>query len=221
MSEKQAKRERKELTHIEAPKKKADKGNVLMTVIAVLVIVAIAALGVWATWDKIAAGISAGETNTAETAPVQTVADLAESEGQSVEELLLRCGLADSGITGETSQEEFFTILTVENYANYQGKTADELKAEYGIEDVANDTLWQDAQMQMPMSKVAEQMGMTFEEFAKQNSFPAEITADMPQIDAITLLQQQAAAENAEAPAEAEVEVPAEGEEAPAEETEE
>lgn len=187
MSERRAKRERKAQV-AEAPVQKKNPKRVIANVVIVLVVAAIAALGGWAAYDKIKAELPAStdaETQVTST----TVAQLAEAEGITAEELLEKCGMTESGLTGESTQEEFFALLTVENYAGYMGKTADELKAENGIEDVANDTLWQEAQMQIPMSKVAEQYGVSFEEFAEQNGLPEAITADMTQGQAMAIMQ--------------------------------
>lgn len=187
MSEKQAKRERKAQADVPAPAKKKNVKAVVINIVVVLVVAAVAAIGVWAAYGKIKADAPQQEEQ-AQTS--QTVADLATNKGVTVQELLDKCGITDPSITGESSQEEFFAILTVENYAKYEGKTVEELKAEYGIESVENDTLWQDAQMQMPMSKVAElQYGMTFEDFKAQTGLAEEITGDMTQAQALEVLQ--------------------------------
>ncbi len=194
MSEKRAKRERKAQVVVEAPAKKRDMAKVVANIIVVLVVIAIAALGVWAAYGKIKAELPQDQAET-----TQTVADLAAAESTTVEELLAKCGMADSGITGESTQEEFFAVLTVENYANYEGKPVDELKAEYGIESVENDMLWQDAQMQIPMGKVAEmQYGTTFEDFAQQTGLPEGITAEMTQGQALAIMQATQATETTE-----------------------
>lgn len=191
MSEKRAKRERKESAQITAAKKK-DKRKTAFDAAVALIIVVVLGMGVWACRDKISLGSGAG-TETAEQqqteATVATVAQIAESEGISAEEFLAKCGMSDSGLTAESTQEEFYGKLTVANYASYVGKTTDELKAEYGIESVTDDALWQDAQMQTPMSKVAEGYDMTFEEFAEQNALPDTITADMTQGQALAIMQ--------------------------------
>ena len=192
MSEKQAKRERKGQVAVEAPTKKKDIKRIVVNVVVVLVVVAIAALGVWAAYDKIKAELPQTQTT-------QTIADLATIDGITAEELLEKCGLTASGLTGESTAEEFFAVLTVENYAKYEGKTADELKAEYGIESVENNTLWQEAQMQLPMGKVAEvQYGTTFEEFAKQIGMPEGITAEMTQGQALAIMQATQATQDTE-----------------------
>lgn len=197
MSEKQAKRERKAQADVPAPAKKKNVKAVVINIVAILVVAAIAAVGVWAAYDKIKAD-APQQQEEEQVQTSQTVADLATNEGVTVQELLDKCGITDPSITGESSQEEFFAILTVENYAKYEGKTVEELKAEHGIESVENDALWQDAQMQMPMSKVAElQYGMTFEEFKEQTGLAEQITADMTQAQALEVLQ-SAQAENTE-----------------------
>lgn len=197
MSEKRAKRERKARVNVTEPAKKKNTKAVVANVVIVLVVVALAAAGVWAAYDKVKTETPGEEQTQAQT--TQTVADLASAEGITAQELLEKCGITDPSITGESTQESFFAILTVENYAKYEGKTAEELKAEYGIESVENDTLWQAAQMQMPMSKVAElQYGVTFEEFKEQTGLAEQITADMTQGQALAIMQAAQAAQNTE-----------------------
>lgn len=189
MSEKRAKRERKESAQ-NAVKRTRDKKKLAFDAAVALIVVVVLGLGVWACRDKIGFVPSNNTATEQQTeTSVATVAQLAESEEMSVEDFLAKCGMSESGLTGESTQEEFYGKLTVANYASYVGKTAEELKAEYGIEDVSDDELWQDAQMQTPMSKVAENYGMSFEEFAEQNGLPESITADMTQGQAIALMQ--------------------------------
>lgn len=198
MSEKRAKRERKARVNVTEPAKKKNTKAVVANVVIVLVVVALAAAGVWAAYGKIK-GDAPQHQEEEQVQTIQTVADLATNEGVTVQELLDKCGITDPSITGESTQESFFAILTVENYAKYEGKTAEELKAEYGIESVENDTLWQEAQMQMPMSKVAElQYGVTFEELKEQTGLAEQITADMTQGQALAIMQAAQAAQNTE-----------------------
>lgn len=199
MSEKRAKRERKESAQ-NAVKKTKDKKKLAFDAAVALIVVVVLGMGVWACRDKInfAPADDSAVTSEQEETSVTTVAQLAEGEEMTAEEFLEKCGMSDSGLTGESTQDEFYEKLTVANYASYVGKTAEELKAEYGIEDVSDDELWQDAQMQTPMSKVAENYGMSFEEFAEQNAFPDSITADMTQGQALAIIQATQMTENQE-----------------------
>lgn len=194
MSERQAKLNRKTKTEQKETVKNPKK--TLETVVCVVIIAAVAGLGVYASWDKIKPAVGTETTQTTDSEQqTQTVADIAESEGITAEELLEKCGLADSGLTGESDATEFYAKLTVEGFAKSEGKTAAELKAEYGIESVSDDTLWQEAQMKVPMSKIAEQNGQSFADFAEASGLPEEITESTTYEEAIKILQNQQNAE--------------------------
>ena len=184
MSESRAKRERKGKEPEVQVKK--NKSNILFNIIVVLVIIAVVGVGGWAVYEKIKADAPVEQT--------QTIADIAAEEEMPVEELLSKIGLADEGFTGEEPAEDLLSIMTLENFAKFEDKDVEEFKKEYGIENLENDMLWEEAQMNIPMGKIAEmQYGTTFEEFAAQNGFPAEITADMTQGEAVAVMQAQSA----------------------------
>lgn len=196
MSERQAKLNRK--TKSEKAEIKKSPKKTLETAVCVVVIAAVAGLGVYASWDKVKAGIasntSSQQTQTADNTSsqqTQTVADIASGKETTADELLKKCGLESSGLTGESDASEFYAKLTIDGFAKFDDKTSDELKKEYGIESLSDDTLWQDAQMKVPMSKIAEQNGQSFEDFAKQNNLPSEITEATTYEDAIKALQNQ------------------------------
>lgn len=193
MSERQAKLNRKTETKKETVK---NPKKTLETAVCVVIIAAVAGLGVYASWDKIkpAAGTENAQITDA-AQQTQTVADIAETEGKTVEELLAECGLDSSGLTAESDATEFYAKLTIDGFAKSENKTAAELKKEYGIESLPDDTLWQEAQMKVPMSKIAEQNGKTFAEFAEESGLPAEITESTTYEDAIKILQNQQNAE--------------------------
>ncbi len=195
MSERQAKKNRKELSEIKTEVKQTNPKKVISNIVTAAVIAAVAALGVYATWDKIAPSLTASNEQTQ--VESQTIAEFAESQGTTADELLQKCGMTDLGLTGESDITEMQSKFTIESYAKFLDMTAEELKAENGIEDLANDTNWQEATMKIPMSKVAEQTGVTFEEFAKQNGLPEEITAEMTQEEAMNILQTQMMMEQA------------------------
>lgn len=189
MSEKQAKRMRKEMAE-NKPEVKAAPRKIWPKLVAIAVIIAVAGLGAYATRDKLAALIPQPE------APViETIADVAESEGITVDELLAKCGMTELGFTAETSAEELYSAFTIESYAKFEDKTPEEVKKDFAIEQLANDTLWQDAMMKVPMGIVAQQLGTTFEEYVEMNGFPEEITEDMPYEEALALWQEKLAAE--------------------------
>lgn len=195
MSEKQAKLKRK-ATQTEEIKKEKNPKKVALTIAMVVIALAIAGTGGYASWQKIKASLPAASTATDAAdsqQTVSTVATIAEQNGITAEELLKKCGMEDSGLTADSSAEEFSAKLTVAGYAGMEDKTADELKKEYGLEGESDDELWSDAMMKVKMSKIAEQSGSSFEDFAKNNSLPAEITADKTYGDAMTIMQNAAA----------------------------
>ena len=184
MSESKSKKLRQEQAPQVAPKKK-DKSGLIFNIVVTLVIVVVVALGGWACYDTIKANMPVVEEE-----QVMTVAQVAQEEEMSVEDFLAKVGLADSGLTEESTADELLAKMTIENFAKFEDTEVEEFKAMYGIESLANDTPWNDAQMQIPMSKMAEnQYGMSFEEFATQNQLPPEITGDMTQEEAVAIMQ--------------------------------
>lgn len=193
MSESRAKKQRKEQVPQVEPKKK-DKSGTIFNIVVALVIVAVAAVGVWASWDKIKANLPVEEEE-----QVMTVAQVATEEELSVEEFLAKIGLADSGLTAESTADELLGKMTIENFAKFEDTEVEEFKKMYGIESLANDTPWNDAQMEIPMAKMAEnQYDMSFEDFAAQNQLPPEITGDMTQKEAVAILQEDHTGHNHE-----------------------
>lgn len=189
MSEKQAKRSRRETAAAQTEKKRKNPGKAVSNIVIAAVIAAVAALGVYATWDKIEPMFHIGHNHSEEEAQSQTIAEYAESTGTTAEELLEKCGMTDTGLSGDSDMSEMEELLTIDSYAKFNDKTADEVKKENGIEALADDTKWSEAVMQIPMSKVAEQSGMSFADFVSQYSLPEEITEDMTQGEAIEVMQ--------------------------------
>ena len=193
MSESRAKKQRKEQVPQVEPKKK-DKSGTIFNIIVALVIVAVVAVGAWASWDKIKANLPVEEEE-----QVMTVEQVAQEEELSVEDFLAKIGLADSGLTAESTAEELLGKMTIENFAKFEDTEVEEFKKMYGIESLANDTPWSDAQMEIPLAKVAEnQYDMSFEDFAEQNQLPPEITGDMTQREAVAILQEDHTGHNHE-----------------------
>lgn len=190
MSEKQAKLKRKQ-TQTEEIKKEKNPKKIALTIAMIVIAAAIAGTGGYASWQKIKDSLPASTaTDTAADAQAPaTVATIAEQNGTTAEELLKKCGMEDSGLTAESSAEEFTQKLTIAGYAGMEDKSADDLKKEYGLEKEPDDELWSDAMMKVKMSKIAEQNGSSFEDFAKNNGLPAEITADTTYGDAMTIMQ--------------------------------
>ena len=200
MSEKQAKRERKAQPTIEVAEKKKSPMDVIISVVAVILVVAVAGLGVYAVKDQLVALLPEKPEP-----QIETVGDYAESIKTTVEELIAKCGMEDAGLTADSNMNEMYEKFTIDSYAKFTDTDAETLKAVYGIQDLANDTPWQEAQMKMPMFKVAEQAGLAFDEFAAQNQLPAEITKDTTYEEALKIMEAQAAA-SAEATDDAETE---------------
>ncbi len=192
MSEKRAKRERKEFETGAPASKKRNIAGIVSNIVIVILIAAVAGLGIYATWDKIEEVFAPAETQ-----EIQTVADVAAEEGMTAEELLEKCGMTELGLTGESSADDMYTKFTIESYAKYEDKTPEQLKEENGIQDLPNDMNWAEASMKIPMSAMAEQNGMSFEEFAEQSGLPDAITPDMTYEDAMKVIQEQAAAQQA------------------------
>ena len=183
MSESKAKKQRKGQAP-QAPVKK-DKSGVIFNIVVTLVIVIVVGLGGWACYDTIKANMPVEEEP-----QVQTVANVAQEEEMSVEDFLAKVGLEDAGLTAESTADELVALMTIENFAKFEDTEVEEFKAMYGIEALANDTPWSEAQMQIPMGKMAEnQYGMSFEDFATQNQLPPEITAEMTQEEAVAIMQ--------------------------------
>ena len=206
MSEKQAKRERKAQPAVVVAEKKKSPMDVIISVVAVILVVAVAGLGGYAVKDQIVSLLPEKPEP-----QIETVGDYAESVETTVEELLAKCGMEDAGLTADSDMNEMYEKFTIDSYAKFTDTDAETLKAIYGIQDLANDTPWQDAQMKMPMFKVAEQAGLAFDEFATQNQLPAEITKDTTYEEALKIMEAQMAA-SAEATGDAEAEADAEAE---------
>lgn len=125
-------------------KKPATKADKTINAIIVLIILAFVAVGVYATYGKIAEGIKdrAIENGEAEA----TVAYLAKQENMSVEDYLAQYGLSvGDTITEKSTQSEMVDNMTLENYGKYVGQDAQEMIDGTNLQDkVTKDTLWKD-----------------------------------------------------------------------------
>ena len=150
-----------------------------------MVVAAIAIPGGFAAYEKIKANMPAAEEE-----QVMTVAQVAQEEELSVEDFLAKIGLAESDLTAESTVDELVAVMTIENFAKFEDTEVEEFKKMYGIESLANETPWSEAQMEIPMGKMAEnQYDMSFEDFATQNQLPPEITAETTQAEALEIMQ--------------------------------
>lgn len=193
MSESRAKKQRKEQVPQVAPKKK-DKSGIIFNIVVILVILAIAIPGGLAAYDKLKANMPAPEEE-----QVMTVAQVAQEEELSVEEFLAKIDLTDAGLTAESTADELLGKMTIVNFAKFEDTEVGEFKKMYGIENLADDTPWNEAQMEIPMAKMAEnQYDMSFEDFAAQYQLPPEITGDMTQREATAIMQEDHTGHNHE-----------------------
>ena len=199
MSEKQAKKQRK--TQPEGGRKHT-KGNSSagINAVLILIVVAVLALGGYALgrsyFEKKANQPSDDSANT-----VQTIAQYAEANGTTAEEFLAAYGLEDNEeITADTDINTAMGAMTVEKFAEFSEKSVDELKEEYGLgEAVTNDMTWNDAQGYVPVSKFAEMQGADYNTFLTNFGLTEEeLPADTIWNDALPILQEAAAAMQAE-----------------------
>lgn len=167
MSERQARQKRKNEPQNEIRKQ---KGSSLFSWITAIVIIAFLGLGGYALKDNIKALLP--EKPEKET----TVSNISKDREMTVDEFLEEYGLTDAEITKDSTESEVMEKLTVKNYAKYTDKTVEELLEEYEITNADEDMLWQDAYLLMPMSKYAESLGMTFEDFKAQAGLSDKIT---------------------------------------------
>lgn len=191
MSESRAKKERK-AKQLEVVSKKKNIKGIIFNIAVVLVIAAVAGVGGYAAHNKIAADKAVSQETDDTQSQVQTVEDVAAEEGLTVEELLAKIGLEDLDLTADSSADELLEAMTVESFAKFEDTDVEDFKKQYGIEQLDNNMSWSEAQMSIPMGKIAEeQYGVSFAEFAAQNELPEEITADMTQAEAVAVLQAQ------------------------------
>jgi len=179
MSERSAKKNKKEMV---SPVFKPRKSTAEKVMIAVFVVIFLAVIGLggWAVADKIIKE-KAAETPVTEEQQTVTVGQIALEEGLSVEEFLKKVGLESSGLTEESTSEELFEVMTVTGFAAFENMEVGEFKKKYKIEDVSDDTPWTTARGKVTMGTLAEIEGISFEEFAQGMGFPPEVTAETTQ----------------------------------------
>lgn len=149
MSERQAKRERKDKT---APAAKKQNSNVLFNVIITVLVLAVIALGVWAVYPSLKDGNSQVIEDSMEQ---QKLGVVAESMGTTAEEIIETYQLGEHGFNEDSNIIEVTSKMTVENYAKFEGVTVDELKAEFRYtDDVTPDMLMEEAQDYMPVENI-------------------------------------------------------------------
>ncbi len=161
-------------------KKRASSADKMVNVIIGIVIVAFIAVGVYATYGKIAEGI---ETKAIESGEKEaTVSYLAKQAGMTVEDYLAQYGLTvGDAVNDNSTQTEMEDNMTVENYLKYTGDTQDvnEMITGMGLEGKATkDTLWKDF---LPMAPAVSVLGgeEAFNQAKEQLGLGDEVTTDI------------------------------------------
>lgn len=130
----------------------------LITLGIVIAVIAVIALGVFATRGKIADNIVRNKIESGEMA--EPVWHAAEKAGMSIEDFLAEYSLTVSDeVNGDTPVSDLYGYMTLENYANLanegneEGVNVDELIEGWGLTGkVTKDTMWKDVQPLMPLS---------------------------------------------------------------------
>ena len=166
-----------------------------LTAIIVLVIAAVLALAVFATYGKISENVKQAAIE-AETTAIQngeqeaTIRYMASNAGMSSEDYVAQYGLELSGDLKDTATlDEMANHMTVENYYKFSdensGETTDvEAKLnEWGAGDlgITKDTLWSDVQDKLTLSKFMgeDEFNDLIEQYKSFGYDTSEITADM------------------------------------------
>ncbi len=185
MSERKAKRERKEQV---APEKKKQKSNVLFNVVITVVVLAVVALGVWAVYPTINNNSQVIEDSMQTT----TLGDVVAELGTTVEEFLATYQIDEAnGFTAESDIIEVTSQMTVENYAKFEGVTLDEIKAQFRYtDDVTPDMKMIEAQDYMPVDNIVMGTGTDYATFLSAYGLTVEdLPADTLYKDALPILQ--------------------------------
>lgn len=157
MSERQAKKIRKENPVSENTKRKKTKSEILTNSIIAVLVIAFIGLGSWAVYSKFDTNKDAVQNETVtdtgadagaeEQAQATTVAQAAEEAGMSTEDYLAEYGLDSiDDITGDTEMSVAVEYMTFANYAKLSGTDTATLRESAGLDDsISDDT---------PMSEV-------------------------------------------------------------------
>lgn len=184
MSERKAKKGRKEQVAANTPKKKS---NVLFNVIVTLVILAVVALGVWAVYPTLNFGGEVIEDSLEN----QTLGAVAKERGTTAEEIIETYQLGEYEFNEDSDIIEVTSKMTVENYAKFEGVTVDELKAQFKYtDDVTSDMTMEQAQDYMPVENIAMGSGMDYATLISAYGLTVEdLPADTLYKDALPILQ--------------------------------
>lgn len=213
MSERQSKKQRQtESVHVH--KSHSGGGFSGINVVIAIVIAAFLGLGIYAVASKYASKRAAQQDNGQQTS--QTVSQYAEEQNMSTEEFLAQYGLdGDESITGDSTVSEACAKMSVEKFAEFSQKSVDELKSENGLgDDVTADMSWGDARNYIPVGKMCEQSGIKYSDFLNNYGLTEEeLPQDTKWSDAMPVLQEAIAKQQAEAAASASPEASAQPEE--------
>lgn len=153
MSERQAKKLRKQEPEVVKAKAKKTKSPWWFTLIIVVVIAAVVGVGGYAVWQQYA------ETHPS-TDP-ETVEDRAKTEGISVDEFLAKYGIDGiEEVNGDTVLTNAQGYMTLTKYAEHMGVTTDQVKLDNRMpETVTDDMTINEAIGFVKMSDMAELQG--------------------------------------------------------------
>ncbi len=140
-------------------KKPSTPADKMTTAAVVIVILAILALGVWATHSKIADNVYRNKVESGKIP--MNVSYAAEQAGQTIEEYLTPYGLQESDeVNGDTLVNDLYGYMTFENYikmaneGNEEVPEIDQVIEDMGLKDkVTKDTKWKDVEPIIPVGK--------------------------------------------------------------------
>lgn len=180
--------------------KKATKSDKLLNLIMCVVIVVILAIGVYATYGKIATNVK--DKAVQEGRAAATVEYLARQADLDIEDYLAQYGLElNDTITKNTTESDMMDNMTLENYLKYNGgeQTADEVLEGTNLTDKATkDTLWKDF---LPMAPAISIVGdeTTFNQLKEQYGFDND-DITWGELEELISSKQEDSAEATEAP---------------------
>lgn len=152
--------------------KKATKSDKVLNLILCVVVVVILAVGVYATYGKIATNVK--DKAIQEGREQATVEYLARQADLDIADYLAQYGLElNDTITEDTTESDMMDNMTLENYLKYNGgeQTAEEVLEGTKLTDKATkDTLWKDF---LPMAPAVSIVGdeATFNQLKEQYGF--------------------------------------------------
>ena len=138
MSERQAKIKRKNEIK-ETPKRKKSALDIVFNIIIVVLILAVLGIGGWAVYNK----YSQMPDRDASETTMMTLGEYAQAEGISVEEFLIKYGVANNAeLNAESTIYDIVPQLTLANYAKLSGTDVATMKEDMGLgNEYTDDTL--------------------------------------------------------------------------------